>query len=219
MSGVTVTCASPCLRDGMLHVEATIADDAEVLGADVTLDLGGPAVPLAPERARSGRPTSPLRRFPFEHFAHGVVATVTARDGARNEASVDASAATTVTRLRVREGARRRGLRLGHPAVMQDGTVVTAGTNGKVYFVGWDGSGAHLGRRRNSADHGGAARAREFGVDRERGQLRLRAHREPEPELDAASAKCDTDGPIRGSLAFSLDDRVSRHPSPAFVYA
>ena len=85
-----MSCPPPCLRDGVLHVEATISDDAEVLGADVTLDLGGPAVPMA----RSGAVWAadlPLRRFPFEHFAHGVVATVTARDGARNEASVDAS--------------------------------------------------------------------------------------------------------------------------------
>ena len=42
----------------------------------------------------------PLRRFPFERFDADVVATVTARDGARNEASATRAAATSVTRLR-----------------------------------------------------------------------------------------------------------------------
>ena len=141
VSGVTVSCASPCLRDGVLHVEASVADDREVLGAEVRLDVGGPAVPMA----RAGAVWAadvPLRQFPFDHFAHGVVATVTARDGARNQASLDAAAATTVTRLRFERSLDPGFIfSLGPPAVMQDGTVVTAGTNGKVYFVPWDGSG------------------------------------------------------------------------------
>jgi hypothetical protein len=140
LSGVTVTCPAPCLRDGVLHVEATVADDAEVLGADVSLDLGGPPVAMQ----RSGAVWAAdveLRKLPFDHFAHRIVATVTARDGARNEVSVDATAAATTTRLRFSKAVDAGIFSLGHPAVMADGTVVTAGTNGKVYFVPWDGSG------------------------------------------------------------------------------
>jgi len=146
VSGVSVSCEAPtaggaCLRDGTLRVSATLADDAEVLGADVTLDLGGPAVPM--QRGAGGQWTAavPLRGFPFEHFSHGVVATVTARDGARNETPMDASGVTTVTRLRFSRPLDTGIFGLGPPAVMADGTVVTAGTNGKVYLVPWDGSG------------------------------------------------------------------------------
>jgi len=146
VSAVTVACDStPCLRSGVLHVTATIADDAEVLGAEVALDLGGPAVSLT----RSGATwvaDLPLRRFPFEYFVHGVVATVTARDGARNEASVDASPATTVTRLRF-EKVLEDGVELTSPVVVADEsvagavTIAVAGANHRAYFIGWDGNG------------------------------------------------------------------------------
>jgi len=95
------------------------------------------------QRGAGGQWTAavPLRGFPFDHFSHGVVATVTARDGARNETPMDASGVTTVTRLRFSRPLDTGIFGLGPPAVMADGTVVTAGTNGKVYLVPWDGSG------------------------------------------------------------------------------
>jgi hypothetical protein len=136
LSGVTVTCAAPCLRDGVLHVEATVADDAEVLGADVSLDVGGPPVAMQ----RSGAVWAAdleLRKFPFDHFAHRVVATVTARDGARNEVSLDATSATTTTRIRWKVSL---GAALGSPAVGPAGTLAVPANNGRVHFLNWDGA-------------------------------------------------------------------------------
>jgi hypothetical protein len=135
VSGVAVTCAaSPCLRDSTLQVVATISDDAEVLDARVTLDVGGPPVPLA----RSGSTwsaTVPLRNFPFDHFSHGVVATVTARDGARNETSLDASGVATVTRLRWE-------YRVGGSsplAVTESGTLGIPTSESRFFLMTWDG--------------------------------------------------------------------------------
>jgi hypothetical protein len=136
VSGVTVTCPAPCLRDSELHVEATISDDAEVLDAAVTLDVGGPAVPLA----RAGATWTadlPLRSFPFDHFTHGVVATVTARDGARNETSVDASGVTTVTRLRWETQVNAATTPL---AVNASGVLAVPASDGRTYLLSWDGN-------------------------------------------------------------------------------
>jgi hypothetical protein len=142
VSGVSVSCEAPtaggaCLRDGTLRVAATLADDAEVLGADVTLDLGGPAVPM--QRGAGGQWTAaiPLRDFPFEHFSHGVVATVTARDGARNETPMDASGVTTVTRLRWEIAINAS---LAPLAVNSTGILAIPTNNGKSYLLTWDGS-------------------------------------------------------------------------------
>jgi hypothetical protein len=136
VSGVSVTCAaSPCLRDSSLQVVATITDDAEVLDARVTLDVGGPPVPLT----RSGSTwtaTLPLRSFPFDYFSHGVVATVTARDGARNEASLDASGVTTVTRLRWET---QLSATLSPLAVNSAGLLALPASNGMTFVLTWDG--------------------------------------------------------------------------------
>jgi hypothetical protein len=136
LSGVTVTCAADCLRDGVLHVEATVADDAEVLGAEVSLDVGGLPVALQ----RSGPVWTAdlqLRKFPFDHFAHRIVATVTARDGARNEVSLDATSATTTTRLRWRTSL---GAAVASPSVGPTGVLAVPTNNGRVHFMNWDGS-------------------------------------------------------------------------------
>ncbi len=143
VSGVSVACDhAPCLRSGVLHVEATIADDAELLGADVSLSLGGPAVPMA----RSGTLWSadvPLARYPFDAFEAEVVATVTARDGARNTASAGASP-IAVTRLQWTKLIDPAvGFQPTAPAVMSDGTVVLGGSTGNLYFVAPDGTDAH----------------------------------------------------------------------------
>ena len=138
VSSVTVTCAAPCLRDSSLHVEATISDDAEVLDASVALDVGGPAVPLA--RAGTGATWTadlPLRRFPFDHFSHGVVATVTARDGARNEASLDAGGVTTVTRLR---WVAQFNSATSPLAVNASGVLAVPANDGRTYLLTWDGN-------------------------------------------------------------------------------
>ena len=73
-----------------------------------------------PAPARSGSRTCSLRDWPFEAFSRAVVASVVARDGARNE-SGGAAAAMEVTRLRWVYDA---GVPMSAPAVMTDGTVV-----------------------------------------------------------------------------------------------
>jgi hypothetical protein len=119
VSGVTVTCPTPCLRDSVLQVQATISDDAEVLDAKVELSVGGPPVPMA----RSGAvwvANIPMASFPFDAFEAEVLATVTAQDGARNERAVSSSS-IHVTRLRWKYDA---GAPITAPAVMTDGSVV-----------------------------------------------------------------------------------------------
>ncbi len=140
---VTASCTpSPCPRDGVLHVEADVTDDAEVLDAAVALSLSGASpVPLS----RSGSTWTAdvqLREVPFPFLSNDQVnATVTARDGARNTSNTASSVPVAVTRLRW-----ERVIKTGtvvtptSPAVKSDGTVVIGGSDGKLYFVAPDGS-------------------------------------------------------------------------------
>lgn len=120
-SSVSVTCAGPCVRDGVLHVEATVTDESEVLDAEVTTDLdAAQSFPMTRSGARWVA-NVPLRQLPFEVFSRDVVATVVARDGARNESAAVPGAPVNVTRLRWTYNA---SAPLTAPAVMADGTVV-----------------------------------------------------------------------------------------------
>ncbi|HEX9398907.1 MAG TPA: PQQ-binding-like beta-propeller repeat protein, partial [Anaeromyxobacter sp.] len=136
---MTVACDStPCLRSGVLHVTATIADDAEVLGAEVTLDLGGPAVSMARTTETTWVADVQLGSLPFETFEADVVVTVVARDGARNVNSAGTTP-THVTRLRWVYDA---GAPMSSPSVMADGTVVVglSKTSLQVLAVNADGT-------------------------------------------------------------------------------
>jgi hypothetical protein len=135
VSGVTVTCAQPCLRNSELQIEATVEDNTEVLDAQVTLDVGGPAVPLV-HSGSTWSATVPLRQLPFDYFTHGVMATVTARDGARNVTSMDAEAVTTVTRMLWELSI---GSAIAPPAVSGTGILAVPTNSGKTYLVAWDG--------------------------------------------------------------------------------
>jgi len=106
-----------------------------VLDAHVTLDVGGSPVRLV----RSGATWTanvPLKAFPFDYFSHGVVATVTARDGARNQASLDASEVTTVSRLQWKV---QISASLAPLAVNVAGLIAVPANNGKTYLLSWDG--------------------------------------------------------------------------------
>jgi hypothetical protein len=128
VSAVTVACLDPvvdgstCLRDGVLRVDATIADDHEVLGADVQLDVGGAPIPMARVAGTSSRWRADVRlaTAPFPAFDASLVATVVARDGARNTANASVPP-THVTRLRWAYDA---AAPISAPAVMADGTVI-----------------------------------------------------------------------------------------------
>ncbi|HSD19527.1 MAG TPA: pyrrolo-quinoline quinone, partial [Anaeromyxobacter sp.] len=122
VSSVVASCSTtPCQRDGVLRVEAAISDDKELAGVEVALDLddGTRKVALARAGALWVADLS-LRDWPFEAFSRAVVASVVARDGARNETS-GAAAAMEMTRLRWVYDA---GVPMSAPAVMTDGTVV-----------------------------------------------------------------------------------------------
>ncbi len=143
VSSVTVTCstAPACMRDAVLHVEANASDDDEVLDASATLDLA-PGQPIAMTRV-GGKWVADvaLRAFPFDAFARDVVATVTARDGARNVGAPMSGAAVPVTRLRWTYDA---GAPITSPAVMDDGTAVVgvSATSNQVLAVRADGTKA-----------------------------------------------------------------------------
>lgn len=141
VSSVTLACSTaPCVRDAVLHVEATVTDDAEVLDASVSLDLGGPAVAMS---SSGGKWVAdlPLRGFPFPDFERAVTATVTARDGARNASALAPGPPQAVTRLRWTYDA---GVPMTPAAVMSDGTVVVglSSTSDQVLAVAADGTKA-----------------------------------------------------------------------------
>ncbi len=216
VSGVSVACDhAPCLRSGVLHVEATIADDAELLGADVSLSLGGPAVPMA----RSGTLWSadvPLARYPFDAFEAEVVATVTARDGARNTASAGASP-IAVTRL-AWEKELEAGIALTPPAVMDDGTVAVAGANHKLYLLPWDGDGvASLAVGTLQITAAPLALGTSMWVGSEDNKVY-----EVKKNVGGAwesNLRCDANKPVRGALAATSAGRILATSEWGRVYA
>lgn len=122
VSRVTVSCSTtPCRRDGVLRIEASASDAQELAGVDALLDLDAGERKVAMTRSGPAWVADlPLREWPFEAYSRPVVASVVARDGARNEASGTA-AAIDVTRLRWIYDA---GVPMSAPAVMEDGTIV-----------------------------------------------------------------------------------------------
>ncbi|WP_242355406.1 PQQ-binding-like beta-propeller repeat protein [Anaeromyxobacter sp. SG64] len=126
VSLVTASCAmTPCVRDGVLRVEATVTEDKELATVEAVLDLDSGARKIA-MTAAGGRWVAelPLRDWPFEAYARPVVVSVVARDGARNEGSAEA-VPVEVTRLRWVYDA---GVPMSPAAVMDDGTIVVAGS-------------------------------------------------------------------------------------------
>jgi len=217
VSGVTVTCPVPCLRDSVLRVEANVADDAEVLGAEVALDIGGPPVAMTPDAGKWVANVA-LREFPFDYVEHAVTVTVTARDGARNPASANGSA-ISVTRVRFEKALDSGVFSLTAPAVMPDGTVVAAGTNGKVYFVPWDGAGLT-----SVAVGAGQITAAPLVLD---ASVWIGSEDNFVYELVTTSPGTwqssvrtdDTGGRVLGSLALTSDNRVLAATESGFVYA
>ncbi len=142
---VTASCApAPCLRDGVLHVEATVTDDAGVLDASVSLDLPGGSPVAMTLVGTTWKADVELRSFGFPAFSQDVIATVTARDGARNPSDPQDASGVAVTRLRWDRSIDTGGAVVTptSPAVKADGTVVIGGSNGKLYFIAADGSDA-----------------------------------------------------------------------------
>ncbi|BDG03333.1 NHL repeat-containing protein [Anaeromyxobacter oryzae] len=149
VSGVAVSCldvaaGEKCPRDGTLRVTATASDAEELAEVRVALTLDPSTAVAMTRTGDTWTADVPLATVPVAAFEATVDATVTARDGARQEASATTAAAIPVTRLRwTTEVEPGQAIALTPAAVMTDGTVVVAGSNGKVYFVKPDGTRAH----------------------------------------------------------------------------
>jgi hypothetical protein len=201
VSDVVATCSGDgCRRDSILHVTAAVTDETgDLLDASVALDLaGGPSVPMVRSGERWEADVE-LRRFPFEHFERSVVATVTARDGARNVSAGAEAAPVGVTRLRWVYDA---GAPITSPAVMADGTAVlgvSAGTD-QVLAVRADGTKAWSRSVGGSAFVTAAPAIGEHAIWVGSEDFNLYA-----VELDGSAVKAgvgvNVGGPIRGSVA------------------
>ncbi len=216
VSGVTVTCPVPCLRDSVLRVEANVTDDAEVLGAELALDIGGPPVAMTPAAGKWVANVA-LRELPFDYVEHAVTVTVTARDGARNPASASGSA-TMVTRVRFEKALDSGVFSLTAPAVMPDGTVVAAGTNGKVYFVPWDGAGLT-----SVAVGAGQITAAPLVLDASvwigsEDNFVYEVATTAPGSWQSTVRTTNTGGSIRGSLSLTADNRVVAVSQSGFVF-
>ncbi len=222
VSGVSVRCEEPCLRSSMLHVEATVSDDVELSGAEVSLDVGGPAIAMAPVGGTVWAADVPLVRFPFEHFTHDVVATVTARDGARNEGSA-AAGAVHVTRL-AWEKTLETGLPLTHPVIVADESVLTVATvavanaNHKLFFVTYDGT-EMVSTVVGSGPITAAPLALGASVWVGSEDNKVYEVKKNSGGTWDAFQRADTGGPIRSSLGLTLDDRVLAASEIGRVYA
>lgn len=207
VSDVTVRClgaaaGQACPRDGTLRVTATASDVEELAEVRAALTLAPGASVVMVRSGATWTADLPLAAAPVPAFEATVDATVTARDGARRSASVTTTAAIPVTRLRwTREVEPGVPVALTPAAVMPDGTVVVAGSNGKVYFTSPDGTQAHAPVTVGAGQAISAAPAigtKAIWVGSEDGWLRGLA-------LDGSGAllgvAVNSEGPIRGSVA------------------
>ncbi|WP_242360322.1 pyrrolo-quinoline quinone [Anaeromyxobacter sp. SG17] len=140
VSLVTASCATtPCVRDGVLRVEATVTEDKELATVEAALDLDSGARKIA-MTAAGGRWVAelPLRDWPFEAYARPVVVSVVARDGARNEGSAEA-VPVEVTRLRWVYDA---GVPMSPAAVHEGGLVLVGLSRTTEQLVGLRSDGA-----------------------------------------------------------------------------
>ena len=143
----SVTCSDdPCRRDSVLHVSATVTDESAM--GSVTAELG-----VDPDHPRSLPLVSgteyaldvPLADVPFPYFEHGVGVTVGATDEAGNVAG-QPGASVLVTRARwTKQLKGATALSLSSPALLPDGRIVLAGSDGKLYFVSKDGATSRVG--------------------------------------------------------------------------
>jgi hypothetical protein len=145
-SGVVASCGTdPCLRDGTLHVEATVTDDREVLDASVRVSLDpSRSFPMSRASGETWVADVPLRELPLAAVEGTVTPTVTARDGARTASVPVDGSAVGVTRVKAAIVLGAAGFNPSPAALLEDGTVVIGGPTAKIYFVKPDGSVSSL---------------------------------------------------------------------------
>jgi outer membrane protein assembly factor BamB len=125
LQAVTVTCGTPCLRDGTLQVSATVTDDQELVSVEASI----PALSAArsvPMSLSSGKWVAaiPLAGWPFPAFEMPIAVRVTARDAAQNPAQLDAVGGNVPVVTRLKGRPYDAGVPITSPAVLADGTVV-----------------------------------------------------------------------------------------------
>ena len=145
VEAVVQSCSqTPCLRDSVLTVRATVRD-ADYDGWRGELDVRA-ALSIDPENARPMRSVGgdewelsvPLAEVPFGHFAADVTATVTVTDEAENAGQPVTSEQVNVTRRKwvvALPGQGGTSFPLMAPAIVNDGGVIVAGSDGTLHFV------------------------------------------------------------------------------------
>lgn len=145
ISASSMTCsASPCLRDSVLTVIATVADDSygNAMGAvQVVFDELDPTHPRTLTRVsptgNEYRLEVPLTDLAFPYFTHSVSASITAADEAGNKAQLKALTAIDVTRAKwsLSLPGPTGTFGLSTPTVASDGRIVLTGADGALHFV------------------------------------------------------------------------------------
>lgn len=144
ISASSMTCSTtPCRRDSVLTVTATVADESygNAMGeVKVALDLDKEH-PLTLQRVsptgNDYRLDVKVEDLPFPYFAHDVAGTVSAKDEATNGATQEL-AAVGVTRMKwalALPGQGGTAYALFSPAITSDGRIIVVGSDGSVHFV------------------------------------------------------------------------------------
>jgi hypothetical protein len=143
ISVASLTCStSPCRRDSVLTISATVTDE-NAMGTVAAVIDGDVAHPRTLSLVTGDQYKLDLAPgdLPFPYFEHAVAATVSATDEAGNQAGDAPVASVLVTRMKwTRQLKGATALSLSAPAVLPDGRIVLAGSDGKLYFVAGDDS-------------------------------------------------------------------------------
>jgi outer membrane protein assembly factor BamB len=215
IDSATVGCLAPCLRDSTVTVAVTAHDDVGLAAVTARLDLApATVVPLTLQGA-TWRGDLPLGAWPFPDFERAVEVTVEARDAAGNAATA-ARTIAQVTRLRWAVDFAPGDLPVPVPgavAVDQQGTAVFGGSNGKVHFIGPDGT---VIRDRVQVGTGSLTAPVVVGSDgvwvpSEDGKV----YRVPVDPLAAVEMACNTRAPVKGLALSTTGEPVAASASGA----
>ncbi len=140
ISDATLTCSTPpCRRDATLTLAATVTDESAMGTVTAVID-GDVEHPRTLTHGPGATYTLdlPPQDLPFPYFEHSVTAVVKATDEAGNAApdrSCDPLPVTRAKWTRQLKGAGDTAFPLFSPAVLSNGTIVVAGSDGSVHFV------------------------------------------------------------------------------------
>ncbi|HET9551462.1 MAG TPA: hypothetical protein VFP50_00705, partial [Anaeromyxobacteraceae bacterium] len=120
IDSVTVACAAPCARDGVITVTAVARDESRLAEVRASLDLDPAKTVVLAKTATGYGGQLQLAQWPFPAFERKVSVTVVAKDEAGNTKAQVATDAATVARVKwVYEA----GANVASVAVADDGAV------------------------------------------------------------------------------------------------